>query len=635
MARLPRGRAVIFISYSRIFISYILKNVDFLLKNVDFIINYPRDGRHSGVVTALAWSPRAYRFCSGAYTIATASADGTVRLWRAERGGVCEVALRGHSKRVTSVAFAAGGGELISSGVDGRVCVWWVGAVGGKRTPTVLGHTGAVEAVVASPTEDLCAATDREFVMVWKLRSLAPLSHDWEVLRPDERRAAAELGVTETQWRRAGGSEGRSRAICESARGLYGTVGREWTAAARTLGGLEFVLRTGRETHGAVLALSWAKPTELVGGCEGGVVSVWRVEEVSLREGTRGKNGVLAAVLGQGLLGPVRSVKSIWLADKGTLRVAAARGRHVAVWRAIRHEGCVWDAEYGACNEAHCVAGPDRWGGEKGGANWAPSKHAPPRRAQAVVPPDQWSEVDASCVSITALDWTDDGKRLMLGTARGLQLLAVEPAGGSTEAGTDGTEEEVRMAGVEDMLASIIGDSDDEVEPSESFADAGLQRTDGDPTAVVTTMQQATHSAVGGLGFGPPAVLSPSGRRILAVGLGAGIRLLALPDDVQPDSNAAVETYYADKSDQLDIGMPARSTPGDEAAAAGGAAGVVGADAEPEPYFTFGSGFADPNRQGTDGPIADGPEGVSSGDTDGIVEIQPGTRDDSTGAFWF
>ena len=97
-----------------------------------------------------------------------------------------------------------------------------------------------------------------------------------EALRLEaEQRAAAELGIAESQWARRGDSEGRSRLICESVRGLHGTTGRRWMAAARRLGGLEHVLRTG-SGHGAVLSLSWSQSGQLVGGCEGNTVLIWR-----------------------------------------------------------------------------------------------------------------------------------------------------------------------------------------------------------------------------------------------------------------------------------------------------------------------------------------------------------------------
>ena len=430
-----------------------------------------RDGEHFGAVTALAWSPRAYRFCNGAYTIATASADGTVRLWRAERGGVCEVPLRGHSKRVTSVTFAPGGGELISGSVDGTVRIWWVGPIGGRRRPTVLGHTAAVEAVAASPEGGMCAATDTDFVMVWKLQALTALGHEWEQLRTEEQRAAAELGIAESQWARRGDSEGRSRLICESVRGLHGTTGRRWMAAARRLGGLEHVLRTG-SGHGAVLSLSWSQSGQLVGGCEGNTVLIWRTvvatepnEGDALPPVPEHEQLVVAAVLRFPLMGPVRCVVSFCV--DGALRVAAAAGRTIAVWDAVRHAGCVWD--------------------NKKDGSVRPSHHA---------------EIDWEGVRVTSLALADDGQQLMAGTESGLEIWRVLPWDRAWHSAWP-------WAPCPEVLPG----------------DSGL----------AMFLRHPTHSGIGGVGFGPStATDSHSGRRLLAVGLGTGLRLFALPADVQP-----------------------------------------------------------------------------------------------------
>ena len=598
-----------------------------------------RDGQHSGVVTALAWSPRQYVFCNGAYTIATASADGNVRLWRAERGGVCEVALRGHNKRVTAVAFSPGGGELISGSVDGTVRIWSIGPIAGRRAPVVLGHTAAVEAVATSPTEGLCAATDQDFVMVWRLQALTALDNEWKQLHADERSAAAELHITESKWQRAADTEQRSREVCEQCMAMYGTTGREWAAAARRLAGLEYVLRTGAKTHGAVLSLSWSQTGQLVGGCEGGVVLVWRVVPTRLGDrngGTRVKSGVLAAVLGRPGLGPVRCVQSC--SAGGSLRVAGASGRQLVVWDAVRlpHSGgCVWDPDCGSSDETHCIDGADRWGWVTGGGicwgvckgcktelpmralRWGfadnnrqlcdtcgPNHHGACQvrdpRPEHLVRPSQWAEVSAEDVRVAALDWSDDGRRLIVGTeGNGLDVWSVATSGVVTRVEADKSDATESNGGdawadLQAMLTSIDTGS------SSSDSNHHRDAVDNAVCGMQRTLRHRTHSAVGGVGFGPAGAVH-RGRRLLAIGLGAGVRMHSVP--------AAVQSTEEDK--------PA-------IAGSGAAADDTGALSRQQTLDATFVAFKAGDERKDDANLTE---------EDAVAEIVPGTPDGA--CFWF
>jgi WD40 repeat protein len=72
--------------------------------------------RGSGAAQDVAWSP------DGAL-IATAGADGVIRLWEAETG-VFRLALHGHSTGVDKVRFSPDGSKLASVAPDGTLRIW-------------------------------------------------------------------------------------------------------------------------------------------------------------------------------------------------------------------------------------------------------------------------------------------------------------------------------------------------------------------------------------------------------------------------------------------------------------------------------------------------------------------------------
>ena len=71
---------------------------------------------HEGAILAIAFDP-------GGTHLASASDDGTVRLWNAATGRL-ERTLRGHRQSVTSVAYSPDGRRVVSAGADGTVRVW-------------------------------------------------------------------------------------------------------------------------------------------------------------------------------------------------------------------------------------------------------------------------------------------------------------------------------------------------------------------------------------------------------------------------------------------------------------------------------------------------------------------------------
>jgi WD40 repeat protein len=102
--------------------------------------------------------------------LASAGADGTVRLWDTVTTRSHGKPLEDHTDAVNAVAFSPTGTRLATAGADGTVRLWAT-ATGRLRGEPLEGHGGAVNGVAFSPDGALLVTAGIEqTVLLWDLR---------------------------------------------------------------------------------------------------------------------------------------------------------------------------------------------------------------------------------------------------------------------------------------------------------------------------------------------------------------------------------------------------------------------------------------------------------------------------------
>ena len=128
--------------------------------DVDKIYNKKPLIGHLSWVTSTAWSPDSSH-------LASASMDGTVRVWDVNKAGDPVVHnLAGHTHSVNAVAWSADGLLIASGSSDKTVRLWDPNS--GVLKQTCLGHTEAVTSVVITPDSKLVfSASMDKTIRVW------------------------------------------------------------------------------------------------------------------------------------------------------------------------------------------------------------------------------------------------------------------------------------------------------------------------------------------------------------------------------------------------------------------------------------------------------------------------------------
>jgi WD40 repeat protein/serine/threonine protein kinase len=156
-------------------------------------------------------------FSADGKKLASASWDGTVKLWDATTGEELRT-LKGHRLGVRSVAFSPDGKQLASASKDRTVILWDTAT--GRQLRTLRGHQGRVESVAFRPDgKQLASASRDKTVKLWnadtgqELRTLK--GHDGGIycvaFSPDGTRlASASKDRTVKLWDTATGRELRT-----------------------------------------------------------------------------------------------------------------------------------------------------------------------------------------------------------------------------------------------------------------------------------------------------------------------------------------------------------------------------------------------------------------------------------------
>ncbi|WP_222262503.1 nSTAND1 domain-containing NTPase [Modestobacter marinus] len=246
---------------------------------------------HFGPVTAVVFSP-------DGTLLGTAGTDGTVRLWDAATSRPYGEPLAGHIGAVTAVVFSPDGGLLASASDDATVRLW-DSTTGLPRGEPLTGHDGAVTAVVFSPDGSLLAsASDDATVRLWDPATGLPrgeplTGHDGAVtavvFSPDgSLLASASDDATVRLWDPAtglprggplAGHDGRVTAVAFSPDGAsLASVGTDQTARIWEVADTYSVRRPLAGDPGVVLGVAFSPDGALLATAgRDGTVKLWHV----------------------------------------------------------------------------------------------------------------------------------------------------------------------------------------------------------------------------------------------------------------------------------------------------------------------------------------------------------------------
>ena len=117
---------------------------------------------HTDKISRIAWSPDGKKLASPSY-------DGTIRIWDVQTGQLIHT-LEGHSNGVMAVAWSPAGNVLASSSFDNSIRLWNVQT--GQCVQILKEHTNTVNAVACSPDgSTLASGSDDETIRLWDMQT--------------------------------------------------------------------------------------------------------------------------------------------------------------------------------------------------------------------------------------------------------------------------------------------------------------------------------------------------------------------------------------------------------------------------------------------------------------------------------
>ena len=121
---------------------------------------------HRDAIVAVAYAP-------DSSTLATASKDGTARIWNAATGGLVDV-IKGHSGGLNAIAYNPNGRQIATASDDHTARLW--NAATGAAIATLQGHAAGLTMLTFSPDGKLLAtASNDKTVRLWRSDTGAPV----------------------------------------------------------------------------------------------------------------------------------------------------------------------------------------------------------------------------------------------------------------------------------------------------------------------------------------------------------------------------------------------------------------------------------------------------------------------------